>query len=364
VDGLGDSFHTEADALFCDGVVVLLVCWSEDEFMKLRLGVVGIGADWETRHRLALRSLGDRFEVRAVCTEVAQRAEQMAREWGAVAVDSYRSLAARSDIDALLLFPSNWFGVLPILAACDAGKAVYCGAVLDVPTERAREIKRRVEDAGIAFMAEFPRRHSPATLRLKELIATRLGQPRLLYCHMRRSAKSDPREESHAITREMIELIDWCRYVVGSDPSAVWSTCHQGLATNRVDYEMMSLDFSPPGSFGVGALAQISCGQYLPNNWSEAASFRRPAAMQVACQKGVAFLDLPATLTWFDEAGRHTESLESERPVGEQLLTHFHRAVTSLVRRTSDLEDAYRALHVVCSGRESFATGRRVAIEF
>lgn len=332
--------------------------------MKLRLGVVGIGADWETRHRLALRSLGDRFEVRAVCTEVAQRGEQVARELGAVAVDGYRSLAARADIDALLLFPSNWFGMLPILAACDAGKAVYCATVLDVLPEQAGQIKRRVEDAGIAFMAEFPRRHSPATLRLKELIATRLGQPRLLYCHQRRSAKSDPREEASAITRELLELVDWCRYVVDGEPAAVWGTCHQGLLANRVDYEMMSLDFSPPGSFGVGPLAQISCGQYLPNNWSEAASFRRPAAMQVACEKGVAFLDLPATLTWFDEAGRHTESLESERPVGEQLLTYFHRSVTSLVRRTSDLEDAYRALRIVSSGRESFATGRRMAIEY
>jgi len=46
-------------------------------------------------------------------------------------------------------------------------------------------------------------------------------------------------------------------------------------------------------------------------------------------------VDLPATLVWFDEAGRHQESLDSERPVGEQLLTHFYRAVTSLVRRTS-----------------------------
>ena len=37
------------------------------------------------------------------------------------------------------------------------------------------------------------------------------------------------------------------------------------------------------------------------------------------------------------------ESLEHERPVGEHLLTQFHRAVTSLVRKTCDLDDAYRA---------------------
>jgi hypothetical protein len=58
------------------------------------------------------------------------------------------------------------------------------------------------------------------------------------------------------------------------------------------------------------------------------------------------------------------ESLESERPVGEQLLTQFHRAVTSLVRNTSDLEDAYRALSVVRCARASGAEGQRVPIRF
>ena len=57
------------------------------------------------------------------------------------------------------------------------------------------------------------------------------------------------------------------------------------------------------------------------------------------------------------------ESLESERPVGEQLLTQFHRAVTSLIRKTGDLEDAYRALRIVLSARESFLEGKRVRIE-
>ena len=63
----------------------------------------------------------------------------------------------------------------------------------------------------------------------------------------------------------------------------------------------------------------------------------------MACERGVAFVDLPSTIIWFDGAGRHMESLDTERPVGEQLLLHFYRSVTSLVRNTSSLEDAYRA---------------------
>ena len=58
------------------------------------------------------------------------------------------------------------------------------------------------------------------------------------------------------------------------------------------------------------------------------------------------------------------ESLESERPVGEQLLRHFHRAVTSLVLQTRDLEDAYRALKIVLSARRSFIDSQRCWLEF
>ncbi len=56
------------------------------------------------------------------------------------------------------------------------------------------------------------------------------------------------------------------------------------------------------------------------------------------------------------------ESLESERPVGEHMLTQFHRAVTSLIRKSSDLEDAYRAVQIVLSAERSAESGVRVLI--
>ena len=126
---------------------------------------------------------------------------------------------------------------------------------------------------------------------------------------------------------------------------------------------MMSLDFSPGGQPGVGPTAQISVGRYIPAGWEEAITYRPLAALQVSCAKGIAFVDLPTTLVWFDEVGRHQESFDSERPVGEQLLTHFHRSVTSLIRRTCDLEDAYLALRVVQAARQSHEEGRRTDVE-
>jgi len=336
--------------------------------MKVRVGLVGLGNNWEVRHRAALRSLNDRFEVRAVFDQVAMRAEQAAREFNAKQVDGFRALARRDDIDAVLMLAPQWYGCLPILAACDAGKAIYCAFSMELDLAQARQVKERVEKAGVAFMAEFPRRQSAATLRLKELIATRLGQPRLLFCHTRVPAEKGTGTPVKAPvhgspTSDLIELVDWCTYVVGHPPTSVLGMRHKAAGTvPEDDYQMMSLDFSGPGDPGTGATAQISCGRYMQSSWHEALAYRPPAALQVACENGIAFVDLPSTLVWFDSLGRHQESLDSERPVGEQLLSQFHRAVTSLVRNTSSLEDSYRALAVVLKARASHSQGQRMPL--
>ena len=338
--------------------------------MKLRVGLIGLGEAWETRHRPALRSLADRFEVRAICDQVARRAEQAAQEFGAAAVDGFRALSTREDIDALLMLSEPWYGSLPILAACDAGKALYSAVTPNLDPDEALTLKNRVQESGIAFMAEFPRRQAAATLRLKELIATRLGEPRLLFCHRRVPVKEGPPPRVWSKTkapeiRDLVELVDWCRYVVGRDPTSVFGLAHNASPdANAEDYNMMSLDFSGPRPAGTGAAAQISCGTYMPVQWEEAVTFRPPPALQVACENGIAFIDLPSTLIWFDRAGRHQESLDSERPVGEQLLSQFYRSVTSLVRNPSGLEDAYRALSIVLAARTSHREGRRVPISF
>ena len=336
--------------------------------MKLRIGLIGIGHAWENRHRPALRALSDRFEVRAVCEPVAHRAAIVARDFGAVAVDGFSALAQREDIDAILILSGQWFGALPILAACDAGKAVYCAAPLDFPPEVARAIQQRLEDSGVAFVAELPQRHAAATLRLKELIATRLGSPRLVFCHQRIPAEAPgtrPQNKPPVLPmHEMVQLVDWCRYVVGRQPTSVLGLSHSAPGGKDIDYEMMSLDFAVPGGEpGSGVTCQISSGRYMPIMWHEAVSYRPPAALQVACENGIAFIDMPSSLVWFDSAGRHMESLDSERPVGEQLLNQFHRAVTSLVRNTSGLEDAFQAMWIVQRARESHHNGCRMALD-
>lgn len=364
-------------------------------------------------HRPALRMLMERFDVRAIYCTVAKLAENAVTEFQADPVDGVEALVNRDDIDAVLILEQTWLGHLPALSACQAGKAIYWASGLDFDPVGDAVFRDCVEESGIAFMASFPRRFAPATLRLKELIATSLGQPRLLFCHRRISSpEQQTLEQSRSHMRsELIELIDWCSYVVaGQSESVMSANC---LPSDPWDYRSLSLRFNtglaaepvklppaaaeiwetpapvsasiatpaagtvasphpndPPTTRGrptaeapTGVTAQISCGNYIPAKWQEAIGFRPPAGMQVCCEHGVAFIDLPGTLVWFDDAGRHQESLDGETPVGEKMLGQFHRAVTSLVRNLSGLDDAFNASAILRAAEQSSLEGRRIQLE-
>ncbi len=336
--------------------------------MKIRVGLIGLGDQWQERHRPALKALSDRFEVRAICCEIAERSKMVAEEFNAVPVDGFRAMIERNDIDAIMALAPDWVGPLPLIAASEAGKAVYSSTALDLSPDQALEIRRRIDRSGVAFMAEFPRRYSPATLRLKELISTRLGRPHLLFCHDRmpvegQSNKLRRGDYCPLVMRHMMEQVDWCRYIVDADPESVFSAKHHASGDQKTFYQMMSLEF-PQNDAGVKPLAQLSLGHYIPARWQAALEYRKPASIQVSCVRGMAFVDLPNSLIWFDEDGQHEESLESEKPVGEQMLAQFHRSITSLVRKQSDLIDAYRAMKIVLTSNDSAESGNRKFIDF
>lgn len=347
--------------------------------MKLNVGVIGIGDDWETLHRPALKSLSDRFEVRGVCSDIAIKSRNVAKDFNATQFDGFRALVQREDIDAVMCLGRDWVGALPLLAACDFGKAIYSSTTLDMDPIRAAQIKKRVEDSGVAFMAEFARRHTPATIRLKELIATRLGKPKMIFCTERMTQRKlggclPSNRVNDDDAKLMLELIDWCSYIIGESPCSVQGIRHDyasGSASPDLnnasefhedpmsEFKLLSLGFENEEGES-SANAQIRMARLMPEKWKDALSFRRPAKVQVSCERGVAYIDSPTTIIWFDEGGQHTESLEADRPVGEQLLTLFHRAVTSLIRKTNDIEDAYRARLIVDRAYESFESSKAI----
>ncbi len=132
--------------------------------VRLRVGVIGLGRLWETRHKPSLARLDDRFRVTAVYDPVFRRAELEATQIGCAACEGLAALVERSDVDVIYLLSRQWFGLHPIGLACAAGKPVYCALPLADDLAELDMLAKLVEQSGIVFMPEFARRCYPGDL--------------------------------------------------------------------------------------------------------------------------------------------------------------------------------------------------------
>jgi predicted dehydrogenase len=341
---------------------------SGTKHVRLRVGIVGLGRLWEARHKPALAKLKDRFQVVGLYDQVARRAQIEAASLGCQAVDGLVALIGRPDVDVVYVLTPQWFGLHAIELACQFGKPVYCAVPLDGEAEDLARLDGLIQSSRIPFMPEFARRFYPASLRLRELLATRLGAPRLVVAHGRlfgfdRYGQPGPSTQI-APTRMLLDpgsyLLDWCRFVFSSEPTAVqaWGgqVMPQPEGLDR-DFETFLLEFP------AGAVAQVSVGRYHRGPWGEASRFLPQPGIQVFAERGVAWLELPDRIQWNDAEGVHDERLPLEPAVGEILGDHFHRFARGLQSLAPNWDDARAVAQLIAAIRVSGAEGRRVPLD-
>ncbi len=301
---------------------------------RLRVGVIGLGRLWENRHKPSLARMTDRFRVTAIYDPVYRRAELEAAQIGCVACEGLAALIERPDVDVIYLLSRQWFGLHPIKLACAAGKGVYCALPLADELAEMETLTGLVEQSGIAFMPEFARRCYPATLRLKELLATELGPPRLVLGHSRlygfdRYAAPGPTTQLAPAPLSVDPgsyLIDWCCYIFQSAPLTLDGFRCQVI--NSSDRAEPDPDFeSFVATFAGGASAQISCGRYHRGPWGDASRFLPAPGFQVFAERGAAWLDVPEKIQWSTAAAVKEERLPLEPTVGDVLNDQFHHLV-------------------------------------
>jgi predicted dehydrogenase len=313
-----------------------------------------LGRLWETRHKPSLARLENQFRVTAVYDQVFRRAELEAAQLGCAACEGLTALVDRPDVDAIYLLSRQWFGLYPIELACAARKAVYCALPLAGDLAELESLAERVERSGIAFMPEFARRCYPATLRLKELLATQLGPPRLIVGHSRlfgfdRYAVPGPTTQiapAPLCVDPGSYLLDWCCFVFQNLPEALHGfRCHVVPALARGDQES---DFeSFVATFAGGATAQISYGRYHRAIWGDASQFLPAAGFQVFAERGAAWLEMPEKIQWSDASGTQEERLALEPTVGDVLNDQFHRLVRGDQSLAPTLRDALTIARLV-----------------
>jgi len=320
--------------------------------VRLRVGVIGLGRLWEARHRPALTRMADRFRVAAVYDQVARRAEVEANALGCAAATGISELVGRTDVDAVYLLSPQWFGLHALGPALDSGKPIYCGLPLAGEPASLDRLEARLQESGPPFMPEFARRFYPATLRLRELIATKLGPPRLIVGQVRLAGfdrYSPPGPSTQIAPAPLLVdpggyLLDWSRSVFGAEPTRVeggGGVMIPGSVPGERDVEAMVAEF--PG----GGLAQWTVARYHRGAWGEANRILPAPGIQVFAGRGAAWLEMPDRIVWTDAEATHDERLPLEPTVGEALNAHFHRAVVQGQPIAPNADDALAVARLV-----------------
>src|SRR5258706_1919418 len=93
----------------------------------LKVGLIGLGADWERRYRPALLKLRPRLRVQAVYAPVSTQAELAAAELGCHIASGLLGPVERDDVHAILVLDAALYGDVPSHFACLAGGSAILG---------------------------------------------------------------------------------------------------------------------------------------------------------------------------------------------------------------------------------------------
>jgi myo-inositol 2-dehydrogenase/D-chiro-inositol 1-dehydrogenase len=191
----------------------------------LRIGVIGVGRIGRMHAELLARQIPG-ATVGAVYDPFDEAARDVAGQLGVPAADSVDELLA-SDVDAVAICSSTDTHADLLIAAAEAGKAIFCEKPVSLDlavVDRALDV---VEASGVPFQIGFNRRFDPSHAAVREAVASgAVGDP-----HLVRISSRDPapppleyvRHSGGLFLDMMIHDFDMARFVTGSEVVEVFA---------------------------------------------------------------------------------------------------------------------------------------------
>jgi predicted dehydrogenase len=299
---------------------------------RVGLGLIGLGPSWEERYLNTLLLLQSRLTIRLVYDPVEARAKSVASEFNADVAGSLRQMLARPKLQGLLVLDPGWLGAGALRLIAGSGKPVFlASSVLRQATAlealfqsslASKTEAMQTNNADDLWMPELGLRFTPATCRLRELIATKLGRIKRIWIECDLSADKT----------ETAQLVDWCQHLMGLSPTLVSTKSNgQSPANHGIELDFSSLTPSNP---------RIAKLQRLPEG-------QGTAKFSIECEKGHATLTDRTRIFWKTSTESADESLDDERSETEILIDQFCRRALGGLNPVGRLSDFLRAFKVV-----------------
>ena len=138
--------------------------------MSIKIGIIGCGKIAQVRH-IPEYAANPHVEIAGFYDLNRERAEELAKKYGAAAYASYEELLADGEIDAVSVCAANNAHAEISIAALKAGKHVLCEKPMAVTLEECEAMVAAAKEAGKYLMIGQNQRLAKAHVKAKELIA-------------------------------------------------------------------------------------------------------------------------------------------------------------------------------------------------
>jgi predicted dehydrogenase len=146
--------------------------------MSARRKVAIVGAGLQAGRRAPAVAEDPQFQIALVVDLVRERAERLAKPYGADVDTDWRALTRRNDLEAVLVltYPDSHAAIA--IAAMEAGQHVLCEKPLAYSVEQARDMVDAAKRTGRVLKCGFNHRHHPAVLQAHRLfVEGAVGKP-------------------------------------------------------------------------------------------------------------------------------------------------------------------------------------------
>lgn len=321
--------------------------------MAIRVGVIGAGRIG----RATIESLAgfSDVQVAAVCDSDRALAEEAARPFEAGVHINFRNLIEDEHLDAVFVsLPAFSLGEPEMLAA-RAGIHLFVEPPVALNEQKAREVQREIEKAGVVASVGYTWRYLSGAVRLKEMLKDR-KVAMISGCRHLEVPTTGWRRRREASGGLFLQaatyLVDIMRHLVG-DITAVYAMAYEGIAAAKApEYDIEDACGVMLG-FRSGAVGQILCSSAAPHEDESSVSVYGDGFEATLTDRNLEIV-LPGKLT------RESHNEPGLRQAHAAFLEAVQHGKPGLVRST--YADAVTTLQVALATRESIQAGKTVAL--
>ena len=213
-----------------------------------KFGIVGMGSI-AAFHIKSIAEISN-AKVVALCSSNLQRAAEASKKYGLPAFTDIAEMIRQVDLDVIVICSASGYHLQPTLVAAKAGKHVICEKPLEITLERADQMIKACEDAGVKLACIFQSRFKPDYVRILEAVSSDklgrlvLGNAYIKWFRTQEYYDSRPWRGTHkgdggaALINQSIHTIDLLQSLMGPAKSVIGKT---RTITHKIEGEDLGL---------------------------------------------------------------------------------------------------------------------------